>query len=138
MFKISPEPISETELKQALLNQEAGGFVSFEGWVRVSNEGKQVHALDYEAYIELAEKEGQVIIQEAHKHFEILGAVCVHRVGELKLGDMAVWVGATAAHRAEAFAACRYVIDEVKKRVPIWKKEHYADGDTGWIANEPQ
>ena len=65
--------------------------------------------------------------------FAILDARCVHRIGDLAIGELAVWVGVSAAHRDAAFAACRYVIDEVKARVPIWKHERYADGDAGWL-----
>src|SRR5262245_30139370 len=70
---------------------------------------------------------------EAVERFGIEHASCVHRLGNLAIGDMAVWVGASARHRHEAFLACRYIIDEVKHRVPIWKKEHYANGDSGWV-----
>ena len=67
------------------------------------------------------------------ERFGVRGARCVHRLGELGLGEVAVWVGVASGHRAEAFAACRYIIDEVKHRLPIWKKEHYLDGDSGWV-----
>jgi molybdopterin synthase catalytic subunit len=63
----------------------------------------------------------------------VIKAACVHRTGSLAIGDLAVWVGVSSQHRAEAFAACRYIIDEVKHRVPIWKKEHYVNGDSGWV-----
>jgi molybdopterin synthase catalytic subunit len=92
-----------------------------------------VQALDYESFAELAEKEGARIVEEAGQKFEIIAIACVHRVGSLKLGDLAVWVGVCAAHRGAAFDACRYVIDEAKARVPIWKKEHYAEGASEWI-----
>jgi molybdopterin synthase catalytic subunit len=107
--------------------------VTFEGWVRDHNDGLPVLALDYEAYAPLAEKEGERILAEAREKFAIVGAVCIHRVGSLRIGDLAVWVGVSAAHRGAAFDACRFVIDETKARVPVWKKEHYADGDTAWI-----
>ncbi|HKB89934.1 MAG TPA: molybdenum cofactor biosynthesis protein MoaE, partial [Opitutaceae bacterium] len=103
------------------------------GWVRDHNEGQAVSALDYEAYGPLAEKEGARILEEAKVKFAILSAICIHRVGTLKIGDMAVWVGVVAAHRGAAFDACRYIIDETKARVPIWKREHYASGVTEWI-----
>ena len=80
----------------------------------------------------LAVKEGERIVREAVEKFGIVRASCVHRVGELEIGDMAVWVGASAHHRDEAFRACRYIIDEVQSRVPIWKKEHYVTGDS-WM-----
>ena len=71
--------------------------------------------------------------RDAGEKFDILGTKCVHRVGPLEIGDMAVWAGATAAHRKQAFLACEYIIDQIKSRVPIWKKEYYMDGDSGWV-----
>jgi len=89
--------------------------------------------LDYEAFAPLAGREGQRILVEACERFGVERACCAHRVGALTIGELAVWVGVSAGHRGEAFAACRYIIDEVKHRVPIWKKEHYRDGDSGWV-----
>ena len=133
MFRISTEPLDPAALQRTLSDVHAGACVTFEGWVRDHNEGQPVVALDYEAYAPLAEKEGLRILGEARERFAIRGAVCVHRVGALKIGELAVWVGVTAAHRGAAFDACRYLIDETKARVPIWKKEHYGDGATVWI-----
>ncbi|HEV7431626.1 MAG TPA: molybdenum cofactor biosynthesis protein MoaE, partial [Steroidobacteraceae bacterium] len=76
---------------------------------------------------------GERVIAEARQRFGIHNALCVHRLGALELGEVAVWVGAAATHRDEAFGACRYIIDEVKHRLPIWKKEHYESGDSGWV-----
>ncbi|MGC3982028.1 MAG: molybdenum cofactor biosynthesis protein MoaE [Steroidobacteraceae bacterium] len=132
-FNFTDVRIDNQALQVTLNHPTAGGFVAFEGWVRNHNEGQPVLRLEYEAFAELAVKEGQRIVDEALKKFGITGAVCVHRVGLLEIGDMAVWVGVAAAHRGAAFDACRYIIDEVKQRVPIWKKEHYASGDSGWI-----
>jgi molybdopterin synthase catalytic subunit len=97
------------------------------------NEGKSVLALDYEAYSPLAQVEGERILAEASGKFQVLWAACVHRTGSLALGDLAVWVAVCAAHRGAAFDASRYIIDETKARVPIWKREHYSDGTTEWI-----
>lgn len=132
MFSISNTAIDLDALKRRVSTPEAGGFVAFEGWVRENNEGKKVIALEYEAYEELAVKEGQRIIDEAQK-FDILKACCVHRVGPLKIGDLAVVVMVSSAHRKEAFVACEFIINEIKKRVPIWKRESYADGTTSWV-----
>src|SRR6185312_217779 len=85
------------------------------------------------AFEPLAVKEGERIISAAVERFGITHAACVHRIGDLTIGEMAVWVGVSARHRDEAFRACRYIIDEVKHRVPIWKKEHYENGDSGWV-----
>ncbi len=132
-FRFSDTPINSHALQATLNHPTAGGYVAFEGWVRNHNEGQPVLRLEYEAYPELAISEGQKIIDAALQKFSITGAACVHRVGLLEIGDMAVWVGVAAAHRGAAFDACRYIIDEVKQRVPIWKKEHYASGDSGWV-----
>jgi molybdopterin synthase catalytic subunit len=134
MFEVSARPIDVSEARKAVRCRAAGGYVSFEGWVRDHNEGKAVVSLEYEAYAELARKEGLRILAEARDRFELEGVAAIHRVGHLQIGDLAVWVGASAAHRDAAFAACRYVIDEVKKRVPIWKCEHYEDGGEEWVA----
>lgn len=132
-FRISTTPIDAASEQRVLGDERAGACVTFEGWVRNRNEGQPVLSLEYEAYSPLAEKEGERILAEARQRFALLGAGCVHRVGRLQLGEMAVWVGVTAEHRGAAFDACRYIIDEAKARVPIWKKEHYASGETAWI-----
>lgn len=134
MFSLSESSI--TCSPENLQNPAAGAYASFEGWVRNHNEGKEVNSLEYEAYPALANKEGDRILQEAKEKFEILEAVCTHRTGHLQIGEVAVWVGVIAKHREAAFLACRYIIDEVKARVPIWKKEHYTDGDSGWVRCE--
>jgi Molybdopterin converting factor, large subunit len=133
MFKISPAPLDPAALKQLLLDPHAGACVTFEGWVRDHNDGRSVRALDYEAFAELAEREGNRILDEARAKFDLVTAHCVHRVGSLHIGDLAVWTGVSAAHRGAAFDACRYIIDEAKARVPIWKKEHYVEGTSEWI-----
>ena len=89
--------------------------------------------LEYEAFEPLAVREGERILAEAIARFGVAHAACAHRVGDLTVGELAVWVGVSARHRDEAFRACRYIIDEVKHRLPIWKKEHYANGDSGWV-----
>ncbi|MCC7257580.1 MAG: molybdenum cofactor biosynthesis protein MoaE [Gammaproteobacteria bacterium] len=132
-FSFSRSALDVPDLARALADPACGALVGFEGRVRDHNEGRHVERLEYEGYEELGLKEGARIIAEALERFDIAHARCVHRLGLLALGDIAVWVGVSAHHRGEAFAACRYIIDEVKDRVPIWKKEHYADGDSGWI-----
>jgi molybdopterin synthase catalytic subunit len=132
-FEITASRIDPDELKRALASEGAGACVTFEGWVRDHNEGEAVVALEYEAHATIAEREGAAIVAEALGRFAITSARCVHRVGKLAIGDCAVWVGVSAAHRGAAFDACRYVIDETKRRVPIWKKEHYRAGHSGWV-----
>jgi len=132
-FRLSSSAIDAAALKKELGDPRAGACVVFEGWVRDRNENREVRSLEYEAYAPLAEKEGGRILAEARIRFGILDALCVHRTGALALGDLAVWVGVTAEHRGAAFEACRYLIDELKTRLPIWKKEHYAGGAAAWI-----
>jgi adenylyltransferase/sulfurtransferase len=132
-FGFASDAIDPVQLRAALAHPGAGGYAGFEGWVRDHNDGRHVRHLEYEAYASLATSEGERIVDEAIARFGVLAAACVHRVGDLAIGDVAVWVGVSSAHRAEAFAACRYIIDEVKHRLPIWKKEHYVDGDSGWV-----
>ena len=132
-FRFAHSAIDTAAARRELLDVGAGGYVSFEGWVRNFNEGREVTRLEYEAFEDLAVKEGERILAEAAARFPIKRALCIHRVGALDLADMAVWVGVSSAHRGEAFDACRFIIDEVKHRVPIWKKEHYRGGDSGWV-----
>lgn len=132
-FRFSSSALDPESLRSELADPTCGGYTAFEGWVRNHNEGREVRHLEYEAFAELAVREGERIIAEACERFAVDNARCVHRVGDLVLGELAVWVGVSARHRDEAFKACRYIIDEVKHRVPIWKKEHYVDGDSGWV-----
>ena len=113
----SPAPRSTPRpLRAALTDPACGGFASFEGWVRDHNEGQRVRHLEYEAFEALAVREGERIVAEAIARFGVTRAACVHRLGDLAIGEVAVWVGASAPHRNEAFLACRYIIDEVKHR----------------------
>lgn len=133
MFTLSTNPIDPATLRAQLDDPRAGGCVEFEGVVRNQNDGRGVVRLEYEGYAAVAVKEGEAVLREAIEKFAILRAECAHRVGTLEIGDMAVWVGVSAAHRGAAFDACRYIIDEIKLRLPIWKKEHYQEGDSGWV-----
>ncbi len=132
-FRFTTSAIDTEPARRELLDLSAGGYASFEGWVRDYNEGQEVLRLEYEAFEALAVKEGERIIQQAALQYPIKRALCIHRIGNLNLGEMAVWVGVSAVHRGEAFDACRHIIDAVKHRVPIWKKEHYRNGDSGWV-----
>jgi len=132
-MRITSNRIDVGKLRDELADPAAGAYAGFEGWIRNHNEGEQVLRLEYEVYAPLALKEGDRIIREARDRFPVLRAECVHREGMLEIGECAVWVGVTSAHRDEAFSACRYIIDQVKIRLPIWKKEHYRDGHSGWV-----
>ena len=133
MFTIQSEAIDPARLSAALGHPSAGALVDFQGRVRDHNEGRRVRALEYEAFPELALHEGNAVLADVRARYEILEARCVHRTGLLAIGEVAVWVGVTARHRDAAFQACRAVIDAVKARVPIWKKEHYVEGDSEWV-----
>jgi molybdopterin synthase catalytic subunit len=135
-FHLTDRALDIAALRAPLAHAQAGAYASFEGWVRDHNDGRAVDGLRYEAYAALAEAEGRRIADEALARFDILDLRCVHRIGDLAIGDLAVWVGVVAAHRGAAFDACRYVIDEVKARVPIWKHERYREGDAGWLHPE--
>ena len=136
-FAIATAPFDIAPLRASLLHERAGAFASFEGWIRDHNEGRGVSGLRYDAYRALAEAEGARIVAEAVGRHGAIDARCVHRIGDLGIGELAVWVGACAAHRDAAFDTCRAIIDEVKARVPIWKHERYVDGDAGWLHPEP-
>lgn len=132
-FSVSNSAIDVAAAKNAVADQHCGALVVFEGWIRDHNEGQQVERLEYEVYRPLAEKEGAKIIDEALERFAIRHALCIHREGLLELGEVAVVVCVSAAHRDAAFDACRYIIDHVKTRLPIWKKEHYLTGISEWV-----
>jgi molybdopterin synthase catalytic subunit len=129
---ITKSPIDLNALIAAVAAPGHGGQASFVGVVRDEHEGKRVESVTYEAFEPLAEKVlNEIVAQAGANH----GAkvVAAHRVGRLKVGEASVAIVAASPHRAEAFAACREVIEEIKKRVPVWKKEHYADGTESWL-----
>jgi molybdopterin synthase catalytic subunit len=133
MIVITADPISPDDLRKQLFDPAAGAYCGFEGWIRNHNDGRAVLRLEYEAYEPLALTEGEKILAEAREKCLFSQAHCVHRTGLLEIGECAVWVGVSAPHRDEAFQACRYIIDQLKVRLPIWKKEHYVDGHSGWV-----
>ena len=132
-FGITQDEIRTEELRASVLDQACGACVVFEGWIRNHTVGRAVSGLEYEVYRPLAMSEGSRVLGEALAQFDIENAGCIHREGRLQLGETAVVAIAVAKHRDEAFRACRYIIDEVKHRLPIWKKEHYTDGDSHWV-----
>ena len=132
-FRITSGAIDLDALRRLLRDDRCGACILFEGRVRNHNEGRVVERLEYEVYEPLAVNEGNAIIGEALEKFGFTKSVCMHRSGVLELGDIAVVVGVTSPHRDEAFRAARYIIDEMKQRLPIWKKEHYTDGDVHWV-----
>jgi len=132
-FQITDQEIKPESLRREILRDVSGAYVSFEGWVRNHNDGKPVNGLEYSSYVPLAEKEGMRILLEAKERYGIEAVACIHRIGSLKIGEIAVWVGVSAAHRDAAFDANRYIIDQTKARVPIWKREAYLDSAAEWV-----
>ncbi|MGJ8677639.1 MAG: molybdenum cofactor biosynthesis protein MoaE [Akkermansiaceae bacterium] len=133
MFTISDQTIDPHQLCVEVRDPSAGGFASFEGWVRNNHLGRDVASLEYEAFPALAEKEGTRILEEICAKHDIISARCVHRTGHLEVGEIAICIAVSAAHRDAAFTACREIIDSIKSTVPIWKKEHYTDGTSIWV-----
>jgi len=112
---------------------EFGAISLFVGTVRDTNDGRPVKALDYSAYTAMAESELAEIVSEAGVRFGAPAVVVEHRIGPLELGDVSVAIVSASAHREQAIECTRFVIEEIKKRVPIWKREHYADGTREWV-----
>ena len=133
--RISTTPIRAAELVEQLADDQYGGIVTFEGVVRRHSRGKRVVYLEYDAYPEMAAKQMDAVILEAQERWPETKVAAVHRIGPLAIGDIAVAIVAVSAHRAEAFEACRFTIDTIKQRVPIWKKEIAEDGEE-WIEGE--
>ena len=134
MFILQENPIDCVHLRNTYQNPANGALVSFEGMVRADqNKENVVSALLYIADHTPVIEEGEKIIKEALSQFTITEAVCIQRTGQLSTTETAVWVGVWAPHRDEAFKGCRYIIEEVKKRLLIWKKEFYTNGSSAWI-----
>lgn len=128
-------PLSLDECVAAVSSPDAGAVATFLGVVRRHNEGREVTRLDYEAYRPMAVAEMQRIVDELAAEMKDVRLAVLHRVGELRIGDAAVVCAASAPHRKEAFVAARALIDRIKERVPIWKREHGPDG-TAWVGWE--
>ncbi|WP_040625012.1 molybdenum cofactor biosynthesis protein MoaE [Moraxella macacae] len=135
-FALLDKPIDDRQLKTALLNNNCGALATFEGWVRNHNNKRTVTHLTYYGYEKLALNQGKKIIQHAKEKFDIQHAIALHRIGDLNVGDMAVWIGVTAHHRYPAFDACRWLLDSIKSDIPVWKQEFYADSTKSlWLSN---
>lgn len=132
-FSLTDQPIPIAALSEELHDAAAGAEVTFDGRVRNHNDGQAVERLEYQAYLALALKIGQRILEEEAEKHGVLRAIGVHRTGTLEIGESAVWVGVASAHRAAAFDATRAIMERLKYELPIWKREHYADGSSGWI-----
>jgi molybdopterin synthase catalytic subunit len=132
MAFLTRDAIELSQLLATVQSPSRGGVAIFLGQVRDHQDGRPVTSLEYSAYGPMAEAECARIVAEAERRWNVVAALA-HRTGALAIGDLAVAVVAASAHRADAFTACRFVIEEVKRRVPIWKREHYADGTVAWV-----
>ena len=133
---LTREPIDAQTLAAAAKQGEDGAVVVFDGIVRNHTRGRRTLHLDYEAYEEMAEKQMRELASEARARFAVRQVTMVHRLGRLQVGETSVLIVVASTHRAQAFDACRWLIDTLKKTVPIWKKETFADGAV-WAAGEP-
>ncbi|MFQ5850646.1 MAG: molybdenum cofactor biosynthesis protein MoaE [Candidatus Binatia bacterium] len=136
MFYVTRKAINVQELVSFVSDPGAGAIATFVGTARDHNDGRRVLSLEYEAYPEMAEKELARLADEAKGKWEICRMAIVHRVGRVQIGEPSVIVAVSAAHRREAFEACRFAIEELKKTVPIWKKEVLEGGEV-WIGTRP-
>ncbi len=132
MTGLTADPLDLAALIAAVSDPEHGGLAAFLGCIRREDAIRPVVAIEFEAYEELTETELAAVAAEAMARFGAHVA-CMHRSGRVAVGEPSVAVAVSAPHRPAAFAACRYVIDELKVRAPIWKRMHYADGATEWI-----
>jgi molybdopterin synthase catalytic subunit len=132
MAFLTPDPIDLSPLAAAVQSPERGAIASFLGVVRNHHGDRPVERLHYSAYGPMAEAECERIVEEAESRWQVAVALR-HRTGRLEVGETAVAIVAASAHRDEAFAACRWIIEAVKRRVPIWKQEFYADGSVAWV-----
>jgi molybdopterin synthase catalytic subunit len=131
---LTDDPIDPQALVRRVMRPSDGAYVLFEGVVRDHHEGKAVESIVYEAYRPMAEREMEKILRDVAAQFPDAALAALHRLGHLVVGDSSIAIVASAPHRAEAFAACRMVIDRIKETVPIWKKERGPDGEewVGW------
>jgi len=134
-FELTTEPIDITGVARRVVPPECGATVTLDGYVRRFTKGRETLHLVYEAYEAMALKELDKLIMEAKADFEIANVGIVHRLGKLEIGETSVVISVAAPHRKAAFAACEWLIRELKRRVPIWKKEVYADGEV-WVEGE--
>lgn len=130
---MTASPLDPAALCRAVSSPKHGAVASFVGTVRAVHAGRRVKAVSYDCFVPLAEKELARIAADAEKRWPVRVAVA-HRTGRLAVGTASVAIAAGSGHRAEAFEACRFVIEEIKRRVPVWKKEHYVKGDGRWLA----
>jgi molybdopterin synthase catalytic subunit len=130
---ITREPIDAAALLASVPSASDGAVLLFLGVVRDHNQGRAVSALEYQAYEPMAAAELERIVAEAGERWAVGGISAAHRVGALKIGEASVAIAVASPHREEAYAASRYVIEELKRRLPVWKREGYLDGEREWV-----
>ena len=135
MISVTKDDFSADEIVEKIKQYYTGGVVTFRGVVRGESKGKEIERMTIEVYEEMAMKQLETIREEALEKFDVQEVAVTHRYGDLNVSDNIVFIGVAAAHRADAFQACMYVIDELKTRVPIWKKEYTPDGEV-WVEGE--
>ena len=135
MFRVTQKALELQELVTFVNDPSTGAVATFIGTARDHNEGRKVISLEYEAYPEMAERELARLGEEAERRWKIHRIAIVHRVGAVRIGEPSVIVAVSAAHRQDAFEACRFAIEELKKTVPIWKKEFFEGGEV-WIGTQ--
>jgi molybdopterin synthase catalytic subunit len=136
MIKITEKPIDIQKVIGAVSSLGAGAVNVFIGTVRSTAHGKNVVWLEYEAYESMAVSEIRKIIEEASQRWPLLGTAVSHRIGTLKPGEVSVAIAVSSPHRKDSFEACQFIIDSVKEKVPIWKKEIFEDGEE-WVSAQP-
>ncbi len=134
-FEITNEPLDIGEIARRVVLPECGATVTLDGYVRQFTKGRETEYLVYEGYEPMALKEMEKLIAKAHEEFEISNVGIVHRLGKMEIGETSVVISVSSAHRRAAFECCEWLIKELKRTVPIWKKEVYADGEV-WIEGE--
>ncbi len=134
-FELTTEPLDITGIARRIIPPECGATVTLDGYVRQYTKGRETLYLEYEAYEPMAIREMEKLVEAAHQQFEISNVGIVHRLGKIEIGETSVVISVAAPHRKAAFAACEWLIRELKRTVPIWKKEVYADGEE-WVEGE--
>ena len=135
MIRVTSGPLSIQELLTYVGDPEAGAIATFIGTARNHNEGRKVISLEYEAYPEMAEKELKLLEHEAQEKWNVCRMAIFHRVGPVQIREASVMIAVSSGHRQDAFSACRFAIEEIKKRIPIWKKEVFEGGEV-WIGTQ--
>ena len=138
MIRLTRDPISTAELLESVGSDRAGARVTFDGRVRNHSQGRGVRHLYYEAYPEMALRELEKLVEEAGRRWNLEGVALAHRLGRLEIGESSVCIAVSSPHRDEAFEACRFLIDTLKRTVPIWKKEYFEDGEVWVEGPDPQ